>query len=185
MEQKNDTGRTVEETRSNDGDLTAKDMQTANATGANQNEQGQASFSTGSTTGGGSNFGQGSSHLGGESYRQGDKVSAGANYGNETGRLGSSATGTSNEGASSATAGAAASGSSDASIDQAGSDTGPTGPAPERRAPDPEVDDLPTEGERRDTSLERDSGLSDGQLKSSDSGRSQSGSWSRSSTAPD
>ncbi len=88
------------------------DRQEANATGAEQNEQGRASFTTGSTTGGGSNYGQGSHHLGGESYKQGSVSNAGANYDNEAGLIGASSTGTSNEGSASGAAGAAQSGSS-------------------------------------------------------------------------
>src|ERR1043165_6582695 len=86
------------------------EMQRKNATGADNNEQGQASFVTGSTTGGGSNYRQGSSNLGGESYQQGDTTNSGANYLDEAGRLAASSTGTSNEGSSSARDGAAQTG---------------------------------------------------------------------------
>ena len=161
----------------------ARSMQVANATGANMNEQGQAQFSTGSTTGGGSNFGQGSSHLGGGSYRQGDTVSAGANYENETNRLGDSSTGTSNEGSSSANSGAAASGSSEESSAPQGGDTPTERPQPDGIRPDSHEDDKPREGERRDTGLEKDSGF--GEEASERPARGESGAWSRSSTSPD
>lgn len=154
----------------------AADMQRANARGDNQNEQGQSSFATGSTTGGGSNFGQGSSHLGGESYRQGHETNSGSNYNNEAGRLGASATGTANEGASGAGTGAAASG-----YEQSG--TEPVTPrndegAEERRG-DADKPVVPGEGDRRDTELEQNSGLGD--TGTQGEGR-QSGSWSRSTT---
>ena len=61
-------------------------------------EQGQATFHTGSTTQGGSNYGQGSHHLGGGAYRQGDASNSGANYDNETDRIGASDIGTNTEG---------------------------------------------------------------------------------------
>lgn len=76
----------------------AEQMQEDNATGAMDNDQGQASFVAGATTGGGSDFGQGSSHLGSESYQQGEKLSAGSNYENEAEGLGRSPVGTSDEG---------------------------------------------------------------------------------------
>ncbi|RYD58141.1 MAG: hypothetical protein EOP56_04260 [Sphingobacteriales bacterium] len=55
-------------------------------------DQGRASFTTGSTTQGGSNYGQGSSHLGGSSNQQGDKKNAGSNYENESDRFGNTGT---------------------------------------------------------------------------------------------
>jgi hypothetical protein len=68
----------------------ASEMQEDNANGARQNEQGQASFFTGTTIGGGSNFGQGSSHLGSNSYQQGSRTGTGSNYDNEAEGLGRS-----------------------------------------------------------------------------------------------
>jgi len=100
MEQKKDAETTKDQIRNYDSDTAA--MQENNATGENQNEQGRASFITGSTTGGGSNFGQGSSHLGAESYQQGSKVNTGANYNNESVGLADSLIGTKHEGSSSA-----------------------------------------------------------------------------------
>src|ERR1044072_8823349 len=73
----------------------SSEMQKKNATGADNNEQGHASFTTPSATGGGSNYGQGSSNLGGESYHQGETTNSGSNYQDEAGRLSSSSTGTS------------------------------------------------------------------------------------------
>ena len=87
---------------------TAEQMQENNATGAMNNEQGQASFVAGSTTGGGSNYGQGSSHLGSQSYRQGAEAGPGSNYLNEAEGLGRSDVGTNDEGTA-APAGATAS----------------------------------------------------------------------------
>lgn len=157
-------------------------MQHDNATGANQNEQGQASFATGSTTGGGSNFGQGSSHLGGESYRQGDRTNTGSNYNNEEGRIGNSSTGTSNEGASSYNAGAAqsgAAGSQDLSADSA-RDNGAGNAGGDLRGQQTDSNEIPKEGERRDTSLERDTHLNTDNTTADR--RTDSGSWSNSSS---
>lgn len=167
MSQNNDTQRSQN----------ASEMQENNATGANQNEQGQASFVTGSTTGGGSNFGQGSHHLGGESYRQGSTTSTGANYGNEAGRLAGSTTGTSNEGSSSAVAGAAQSGNpgTQASGDTArDSHTNLSGS--EDRGKGQSSEEMPHEGDRRNTSLENDTHLDTDNTTASR--RAQSGSWS-------
>ncbi len=74
------------------------ERQEANAGGKDNNDQGQASFVTGSTTGGGSDYGQGSAYLGAESYRQGDTANTGSNYDNEAENLGSSNIGTGDEG---------------------------------------------------------------------------------------
>jgi hypothetical protein len=152
-------------------------MQENNATGANLNEQGQASFATGSTTGGGSNYGQGSSHLGGESYRQGDTANAGANYNNEGGRLGSSSVGTNTEGSSSARTGAGESGRDD--VQQVAgsvreSDTNLS--SREDRGQEKDDEKMPREGDRKNTELEESSHLdTDNTTKSR---REQSGSWS-------
>jgi hypothetical protein len=155
----------------------AADMQEANATGAGNNEQGRASFTTGSTTGGGSNFGQGSSHLGGESYRQGDRTTTGSNYANEIDRLGNSATGTANEGSSSPNAGADDSQGSSAAMGSGSSAASNSGGSGRSRS---DEDDAPGAHERESTSLEQESGLD---TSPPDNGRQQSGSWSRSSTS--
>ncbi len=153
-------------------------MQEANATGAGQNEQGRASFTTGSTTGGGSNYGQGSHHLGGESYKQGSTANAGANYGNETENIGSSSTGTSNEGSSSANAGAARTGASgEQAAGNTARDSDTVSSAAGGRNQGEEKAHKPEEGERRDiSSLEGathlDSDNTAGQR------RAEGGSWS-------
>lgn len=186
MEHRKDEPQKRTDSGVNQSDIqSATRLQEANASGENNNEQGQASFATGSTTGGGSNFGQGSSHLGGESYRQGDKTNTGANYNNEGEGIGSSSTGTSNEGSSSPNAGAAQSG---ADTDLAAAPTVNSGgqdihPDPDERGQNTDDEEQQREGDRRDTSLERDSGLTDGTHTSADSGRQQSGSWSRSTTS--
>jgi hypothetical protein len=156
----------------------AEDMQRANARGENQNEQGQTSFATGSTTGGGSNFGQGSSHLGGESYQQGATTNSGANYNNEEGKLGASSTGTSNEGRSGEQTGAAAAGYDNAGTEPATPRNDDGRERHESRG-DAEKPVYPAEGDRRDTELERTSGL--GSTEPKTDGR-ESGSWSRAST---
>ena len=154
-------------------------MQRANARGDNQNEQGQSSFATGSTTGGGSNFGQGSSHLGGESYRQGAEANSGSNYANETERLGASSTGTSSEGASGSDTGAAASGYDQTNKEPVTPRNDDGSPLPQEHRGKAEKSATPEEGDRRDTDLERNSGL--GEKDARDDGR-QSGSWSRATT---
>ncbi len=88
MEQKNQPRPTAQPARPDT--RAASEMQEDNANGARQNEQGQASFFTGTTMGGGSNFGQGSSHLGSDSYQQGSRTGTGSNYDNEADGLGRS-----------------------------------------------------------------------------------------------
>lgn len=176
MNQSNETGKEPRNTGS------AEEMQRANASGDNQNEQGQASFTTGSTIGGGSNFGQGSSHLGGESYRQGSETNSGSSYNNEAGRLGASATGTANEGSSDAGTGAAASGYDKTATEQVTPRNDDGGPLPQDHRGKAEKETMPEEGERRDTGLEDASGLGD--TGTHGDGR-QSGSWSRATTQDD
>ena len=134
----------------------AKQLQEDSATGSNNGEQGKASFNTGSTTQGGSNYGQGSSHLGGESYQQGSTSNTGSNYKNEESKLGNSSTGTSEEGSSSATAG---SGDQYSRIAITSTDTGRICSETARMAKEEENELSPKEGERRDTSLEKDSSV--------------------------
>lgn len=155
----------------------ASEMQQNNATGANQNEQGQASFVAGSTTGGGSNFGQGSSHLGGESYRQGNETNEGSNYNNEAGRLANSSVGTNNEGSSSPRAAAGNSGN-EGEQKAVGtvreSDTNLS--SSEDRGQENKSEKVPHEGDRRNTELEESANLdTDNTTKSR---RELSGSWS-------
>ena len=161
----------------------ATEQQAANAAGADNNEQGKASFITGATTGGGSNYGQGSHHLGGESYRQGDTVNSGTNYSNESDMLGASSTGTSSEGSSSANAGAAQSGRTGEETKIVANDArnADITSQDEHRGQTEGMHKELEEGDRRDTSLEQDSGLSgnDG----SGAARRESGSWSQSSTS--
>jgi hypothetical protein len=165
MASKNDTP--------NGGD--AAKMQEDNATGANQNQQGRASFTTGSTTGGGSNFGQGSSQLGGESYRQGSTANEGANYDNEAGRFSNDSMGFANESSASISAAneqntkSPASGTSARDSDTPGSHREDRGQNGEGRMP-------PHEGDRRNTDLENASHLdTDNTTKER---REQTGSWS-------
>src|SRR6187399_2589998 len=180
MEQKNEMQQGDPAESADPKTRSAAEMQEDNAIGAKENEQGQASFSTASTTGGGSNFGQGSSHLGAGSYRQGDRSGPGSNYSNEAEGLGRSATGTSNEGSSSPTAGAARSGSStDAIYTSADNRPDHTGSVEHEREGDKK--ETQEEGDRRDTGLEQDTGLSRGSANEG-SGRPRSGSWSQSST---
>lgn len=54
-------------------------------------DQGRASFTTGSTTQGGSNHGQGSGYLAGDAYAQGSAQSSGSDYRNEGHKLGDTA----------------------------------------------------------------------------------------------
>ena|ERR1043165_398854 len=61
--------------------------------GSDHGDQGRASYTTGTTTQGGSDFGQGSSSLGGESYKQGDTKNAGSDYANEKDRFAETGTG--------------------------------------------------------------------------------------------
>ena len=157
MGQKDDQQRAGQHTGINDsGKSSASGMQDANASGANQNEQGQASFTTGSATGGGSNYGQGSSHLGGGSYRQGDKTGSGSNYSDQTTHS-----------------------DIDLSSGTARDDDRLSGD--ENRGQNTDKEDLPEEGDRRDTGLEQDSGLA--QDNSSAAGRQQNGSWRQGSTS--
>lgn len=166
-----------ENTTRNAGD--AEDMQRANARGDYQNDQGQSSWATGSTTGGGSNFGQGSSHLGGGSYRQGHEANSGSNYGNEADRLGASSTGTSDEGASDAGKGAAASGYEQSTTEPVTPRNDDGTPLPQEHRGKAEREAEPQEGDRRDTEREQNSGL--GHTDAKTDGR-QSGSWSRATT---
>ena len=149
----------------------AESMQEANATGARQNEQGRASFITGTTTGGGSNHGQGSSHLGTDSYRQGDTRNAGSNYSNESYGLGDSSVGTSEEGTSGTATG-------DRDIAQVSDTPDHTeAPAPDAspdRGPGREENETPAEGERRD--------VLPPQEKTAGPSRNESGAWSKRST---
>lgn len=160
-------------------DLSAERQQAENAAGENGNDQGQASFITGATTGGGSNYGQGSSHLSGGSYQQGDKANAGANYSNETGKFGSSSTGTSNEGSSSKNTGASATGSADDTATSAGKSAREndqaSSPDEDRGMSDGGARDL-EERDRRNTGLEQDSGLAADDT--TEAARRASGSWS-------
>ena len=157
----------------NQGD-TSK-LQEDNATGANQHQQGKASFTTGSTTGGGSNFGQGSSQLGGESYRQGSKENEGANYDNEAGRFSNDTMGFANE--SAASIGAAkeqttrppATGQTARESETPLSHREDRGQQEDKKMP-------PHEGDRRNTDLENSSNLdTDNTTKER---REQKGTWS-------
>jgi hypothetical protein len=160
----------------------AAQMQENNATGANLNEQGQASFTTGSTVGAGSDYGQGSSQLGGESYRQGSTTSEGANYNNETGRLSDSSIGTSNEGSSSRKAGAGQSGRDQQQVSGTTARDSDTNLSSQEDRGQEQNNKVPHEGDRRDTSLEEDSHLDTDNTTASR--RYQSGSWSSSSAEP-
>lgn len=158
-------------------------MQENNATGGNQNEQGQAAFTTGSTTGAGSDFGQGSHQLGAESYRQGSTTNAGANYGNEAGRFSENAIGISDEGAAAIAAANNQSGLSQSSGGTTARDSDTNLSSREDRGQDKEDRHVPREGERRNTDLEESSHLdTDNTTRSR---REQSGSWSNSSLETD
>jgi len=148
-----------------------------------QNTQGRSSFSTGSTTQGGSNYGQGSSNLGGEAYQQGASSNSGSNYNNEADRLGSSSTGTNNEGSSASNQGAGESDESTASQKNATQQDVNWNGNEERNDPrrDEDEDADPKEGDRRDTSLEKASGMTKDE-QNGDQTRGKSGGWSRSST---
>jgi hypothetical protein len=154
-------------------------QQERNATGSNQNDQGQAAFATGSTTGAGSNYGQGSHQLGGESYQQGDTTGPGSNYSNEAGRLGDSSTGTNNEGSSSSRVGAGhtTSAATNSTSGNTARDSDTPLSAREDRGQSSDEDRKPEEGERRDTTtLERDTNLDTDNTTASR--RYNSGSWS-------
>jgi hypothetical protein len=157
----------------NSGD--AAKMQEDNATGANQNSQGRAAFTTGSTTGGGSDYGQGSAQLGGESYRQGSEQNEGASYENEAGRFSNSSMGFANEGAA-----AIGAGKEQATRPPASGDTARDSETPrshrEDRGQHEEKKMPPHEGDRRNTDLENSSHLdTDNTTKER---REQKGSWS-------
>ncbi len=149
--------------------------------------QKQASFSTGSTTQGGSNFGQGSSHLGGETYQQGSVSNKGANYDNETDKLGSSTTGTNAEGSSSPGAGGGMTEQPEGTADkndlqQTGSEWNGEEDRNDPRRGNMEDDDAKKlfEGDRRDTSLEQSSGLGDQQKDQKDNDGGAARGWSNS-----
>jgi len=153
----------------------AEKMQEQNATGANQNEQGRASFTTGSTTGGGSDFGQGSSQLGGESYRQGNTENDGANYANEAGRFNNNAMGFSTEGSASVSPANAQNATQPGNGNTARESDNPASHR-EHRGQQQEGQMPPDEGDRRNTDLENSSHLDTD--NSTKEGREESGSWS-------
>lgn len=146
-------------------------------------QQGRATHSTGSTTQGGSNFGQGSSHLGGESYQQGNVSNKGANYENETDKLGSSTTGTNNEGSSSPRAGGDGTEQPKSEVDKDRSNVDWNGDEErnDTRRGNMDNDDAKKlfEGDRRDTSLEQSSGLDEDKKEDKNNG-TQSRGWSSS-----